>query len=471
MHFMGVGGVGVSALAKFAVKKGAIVTGSDIAENRRTLELEELGVGVILDQSSVVTPLPDEVIVSSAIGEDNPELQAYRERGVPVIHRSELLARYVNSYRGLAVAGTHGKTTTSSMLYHILRQARLQPSAFLGGELIRERTNCLVGDSDLLVVEADESDGTFVRTRPEIAVVTSIDSDVNVTAEAYENCGYSESKAMGVVEELFDQFVANTRGRVVACYDHPNVRRRLEGWPADTLTYGLNSEAQLTATNLSFHDYQVTAEVSYLGEYAGIVHVPLPGQHNLLNTLGAIAVAMEVDVPLPKALQFVRSFFGVRRRFEIVGRTKGKIYVDDYAHNPQKIAAALKGARMGNVDRVIAVFQPHRYTRTKLLQDNYPASFSDADLVLVTDIYAAGEEPLPGVDSKQLTQEINKVCPAVYTPNLKDVTLELQDTTRAGDIIVGLGAGSVGEWIRRISRWDKSGKRWPSLKRDDTAPT
>jgi UDP-N-acetylmuramate--alanine ligase len=462
LHFMGVGGVGMSALAKFAVSRGATVTGSDIAENRRTLELEDLGVGIIFDQSSVIAPLPDEVVISSAISEDNPELKAYREKGIPIVHRSELLARYVNAYRGLAVAGTHGKTTTSSMLYHILSQAHLEPSAFLGGELIRERTNCLVGSSDLLVVEADESDGTFVRTRPEISVVTSIDPDVNVTAEAYEDCGYSEAKAMDVVEVLFDQFVANTRGRVVACYDHPNVRKRLDGWPADTFTYGLSAEAELTAKNLSFHDYQVTAEVSYRGEYAGIVHVPLPGQHNLLNALGAVAVAMEVGVPLSNALQHVRSFFGVRRRFEIVGRTKGKIYVDDYAHNPQKIAAALRGAKMGNVERIIAVFQPHRYTRTKLLQEKYPKSFSDADLVLVTDIFAAGEEPLPGVDSKLLTREINKVRPAIHTPHLKDVTLALQDTTRAGDIVVGLGAGSVGEWIRRISRWDKAGKRWPS---------
>jgi UDP-N-acetylmuramate--alanine ligase len=462
IHFMGVGGVGVSALAKFAVSKGASVTGSDLTENNRTRELARLGATIWLGQSEPVEPLPDTVVISSAIPADNSELRAYQEAGIRVIHRSELLAEYVGRFRGIAVAGTHGKTTTSSLLYHILAQAGLQPSAMLGGELIRERTNCVVGASDILVVEADESDGSFVRTRPEIAVITSMDADVNVTAEAYEDCGFSKDKAQAAVEELFDQFVSNVRGGLVACYDHPHVQEHLPRWSSETLTYGLTSKADLSAGSLSFHDYQVTAEVSYRGEYAGIIHVPLPGRHNLLNALGAVAVAVKLGVPLPKAMQHTRSFFGVRRRFEIVGRTGGKIYVDDYAHNPQKIEAALNGAREGNVERVIAVFQPHRYTRTKLLQASYPASFKAADMVLVTDIYASGEDPIEGVSIERLVDEINKITPTFYTPGLAEVTRTLQKETRAGDIIVALGAGNVGRWIRRVSRWDKLGEKWPT---------
>ena len=460
IHFMGAGGIGVSALAKFAIKKGAIVTGSDLQDNDRTRELTRLGAGIYLGQEDATEEEPDRVVVSSAIPEDNSELIAFKERDVPIIHRSELLAEYINSFQGIAVAGTHGKTTTSSLLYHILAQAGKEPSALLGGELVRERTNSIIGRSDLLVVEADESDGTFVRLKPQTAIITSIDADVNVTAEAYEDCGYSAEKALEVVKGLFADFAQNTRGKVIACIDHPNVREALADWKADVLTYGESSDAALYAKALSFQNYQVMAEVYLHGKSVGGVLIPLPGRHNLLNTLGAVAGAVEHGVPIAEALLHVSSFFGVRRRFEIVGRTEGKIYVDDYAHNPQKIKAAIEGAKGGDVNRVIAVFQPHRYTRTKLLQQDYPESFVDADLVLVTDIYASGEEPMDGVTAAGLTEAINQVTPARYTPGLREVTQALQELAQPGDLIIGLGAGSIGQWIRRISRWDKTDTLW-----------
>ena len=460
IHFMGVGGIGVSALAKFAIQKGAIVTGSDLQKNDRTRELSRLGAGIYIGQEDATQERPDRVVFSSAIPDDNPELIAFKSQGVPLIHRSELLAEYINQFQGIAVAGTHGKTTTSSLLYHILAQAGKQPSALLGGELVRERTNSIIGRSDLLVAEADESDGTFVRLKPQTAVITSIDADVNVTAQAYEECGYSAEKALEVVTGLFSEFAGNTRGRVIACLDHPNVRTAIPHWKGDILTYGESPEADLYAKILSFQNYQVMAEVYLHGKSVGGVFVPLPGQHNLLNALAAVAGAAEHGVPVEEALKHVTSFFGVRRRFEIVGRTEGKIYVDDYAHNPQKIKAAITGAKRGHVNRVIAVFQPHRYTRTKLLQQDYPESFSDADLVLVTDIYASGEQPMPGVSAEALTRAINQVTPARYTPGLREVTQALQDIAQPGDLIIGLGAGSVGQWIRRISRWDKTDTRW-----------
>lgn len=460
IHFMGIGGIGVSALAKFALCKGARVTGSDLQTNDRTRELSKMGATIFTSQKTPSEVCPDRVVVSSAISDDNAELAAYRAREVPIIHRSEFLAECINRFQAIAVAGTHGKTTTSSLIYHILNQAGLSPSALLGGELVRERTNSIIGRSDLLVAEADESDGSFVRLHPQTAVITSIDADVNVTASAYQDCGYSIDKALDRVEALFSEFAGNTRGRVVTCLDHPHVKAALGKWQAQVLTYGEDPEADLRARPLSFQNYQVTAEVDLHGQPVGQILVPLPGHHNLLNALAAAAAAYEHGVAIDEALRHVASFFGVRRRFEIVGRTDGKVYVDDYAHNPQKIEAALQGAKRGAVERVIAVFQPHRYTRTKLLQADYPPCFASADLVLVTDIYSSGEEPLPGVSAVELAHEIGKVTPTIYTPGFKEVTQALQDLSRPGDLIIGLGAGSVGQWIRRISRWDKTDTLW-----------
>lgn len=455
-HFLGVGGVGMSALAKMCLKAGTRVTGSDLKENRRTEELR--GLGAVLQTGRGINPRRDvfRVVRSSAIPENDEELKAYREMGVPVLHRSDLLAEFIEERKSIAVAGTHGKTTTSALLYHILASGGLSPTGLLGGELVKEKSNCIVGRSDLLIAEADESDGSLSKFNPNYGILTSIDPDINVTSEEFSGCPFDTEKALDEVTQVFLKFCMRVKEKLLLCSDHPNVaqflkRVRRPHW----MTYGLEAGADLRAVDVKENGHCTQARIILLGQTLGTVRVPLPGLHNLANCLAAIGIALHTGLTFSTIAEAVENFRGVRRRFEIVGDRGGVLYVDDYAHNPQKVSAALAGAKAVGRKRTVAVFQPHRYTRTKLLLSQYEEAFDDADKIVVTGIFAAGEDPIPGVSGRCVYSKIKTAYPdkqVHFAPAFGDVKNAVRGALKPGDLVIGLGAGSVGEWIKRLAQ-------------------
>lgn len=455
-HFLGAGGVGMSALAKLCLKRGKRVSGTDLQAGRRTRELRELGAEIETGPEAQARRDANRVIVSSAIPPDHRELQVYQAMNIPILHRSDLLAEFISDLQSVVVAGTHGKTTTSSLIYHVLSSNGLSPTALLGGELAKEKTNCVVGTSDILIAEADESDGTLEKFQPQYAVLTSIDPDINVTSERYSGCSYNLDQALEEVTQVFLKFCLGVEKRLLVCCDHPNIKRmlRLIASP-QWLTYGLDEEAKLRAVDVQQDGHCTQARIVLEGRPLGVLRVPLPGSHNLRNALAAVGIALNAGLRFEDIAGAIERFQGIRRRFEIVGESNGVIYVDDYAHNPQKIEAALAGARSVCRERVVAVFQPHRYTRSKLLQDQYPFAFDNADVILVTEIFGAGEEPITGVDGHSLYRSLVAAYPGktiLFAPGFPELKSQVQTVCRPGDLVVGLGAGSVGGWMRRLAQ-------------------
>ena len=445
----------MSALAKLCLKRGERVSGTDLRAGRRTEELQALGAEIETGPEAPPRRDANRVIVSSAIPSDHHELLTYRRLNIPILHRSDLLAEFLRALQSIVVAGTHGKTTTSSLIFHVLSSNGLSPTGLLGGELAREKTNCVVGKSELLIAEADESDGTLEKFKPHYGVLTSIDPDINVTSERYSDCSYDIEEALQEVSQVFLKFCLSVKHRLLVCCDHPNVKRMLQlisspHW----LTYGLDEQAKLRAVDVQQDGHCVQAQVVLEERHLGTLRVPLPGLHNLRNALAAVGIGLTAGLGFEEIASAIERFQGIRRRFEIVGESDGVVYVDDYAHNPQKIAAALAGARSVGRDRVVAVFQPHRYTRSKLLQDQYPTAFDNADVVVVTEIYGAGEDPIEGVDGQTIYRSLCRAYPdktILFASGYREVESQVRSCCRPGDLVVGLGAGSVGSWMRRLS--------------------
>ena len=437
LHFVGIGGAGMSPLAKMMVEHGYEVTGSDRANSEVIEALEGLGAKITLDgQKAENVKGADAIVVSTAIPFDNPEVLAAQDLGIRKLHRSDINAALVNEYKGIAVAGSHGKTTTTSMIGVALERSGVSPSVVVGGEVPDLGTNAQLGTSDYLVSEADESDGSFLKLRPYISVVTNVEDD------HMDHYGTMEN-----IIKAFRTFIENTRegGWAVLCLDNPNLREMAKTLKTKAITYAIDNEADYTAKSIETGGTGIAFDVYHGEDRLGHVALNIPGRHNVLDALACIVVGLSIGVPFEKLAAGLGDFHGAKRRFQTKGRIKGIWIVDDYAHHPTEIAATLKAAKETSPKRLICVFQPHRYSRTKLLGDEFGRAFVSADVLFLTDVYAAGEPPIEGVSGETIVRAVKEQTgrDAIYEPVKEKLAARLQDFVQEGDLIITMGAGDI----------------------------
>jgi UDP-N-acetylmuramate--alanine ligase len=435
LHLVGIGGAGMAGIARLLLARGIAVAGSDLKESRNLEALRQAGATVFVGHRAAHVGSPDAVVVSSAIPGDNPELRFARETGLPVLSRAQVLAALMRGRRSVAVAGTHGKTTTTSMISVILSRTGRDPTFVIGGDLNESGSGAVHGTGDVFVAEADESDGSFLLLEPDVGIITNVEED---------HLDYYADR--GAVEAAFSAFAARA-DRLVVCWDDPGVRRALGHRTDGLVRYGTGAgeplDVELSVIALDGAGGQGTVRV-------GVRTVPLqlsvPGRHNMLNATAAVAAADLVGVSPEESVEALRSFSGARRRFELRGRAGGVTFVDDYAHHPTEVAATLGAAVLQGAGRLVAVFQPHRYTRTRAMWRALGESLAPADVVVLTDVYAAGEAPIPGVTGKLVADALAEAVPGkriVYLPRRADVAPFLAAETRDGDLVLTLGAGDI----------------------------
>ena len=436
IHFVGIGGIGMSGIAEVLLAHGFQVSGSDVRESDTLARLRTLGAEVQVGHRAENLTHADVVVFSSAVKKENPELVVARERNVPVIPRAEMLAELMRLKDGIAIAGSHGKTTTTSLVATVLREAGLDPTVIIGGKLNALGTNAARGAGDLLVAEADESDGSFLHLSPTIAAITNID------AEHLDH--YGDHAA---VKDAFVSFANRVPfyGVVVACLDHPHVQDILPRIDKRIATYGLAAQADYRAKNPQVKGLTTSFEVLRRGEKLGTFEVRMPGIHNVLNALATIAIADELTVDLAQVKQSLASFTGVQRRFTIIGEHNGITIVDDYGHHPAEVQATLEAAQRAYGRRLLVAFQPHRYSRTHHCFDELTRAFNRADALFLTDVYAAGEEPIEGADSAHLAQAIRSHGhrDVTHVPDVLQLAEVLAERAHPGDVIVTMGAGNI----------------------------
>ena len=437
VHFVGIGGIGMSGIAELLLNLGYRVSGSDLKESEITRRLASLG-GIVSagHRAENVAPDVDVVVTSSAVKKNNPEVIAAKDRGIPVIPRAEMLAELMRLKEGVAIAGSHGKTTTTSLIATVVAHAGLDPTAVVGGKLNALGSNAKLGKGRLMVVEADESDGSFLRLSPAIAVITNVDP---------EHLDY-----YGTVEALQQAFVdfadrVPFYGLAVLCLDHPVVQHLIPRIGKRHTTYGVSPQAEWRADDVKLGPFQSRFTVSYKATVLGEVTLRMVGAHNVLNALACCAVAHELGIPFKVTVEALAEFAGVQRRFTVRGEVNGITVVDDYGHHPAEIRATLAGARASFPHRrIVCAFQPHRYTRTRDLFGEFATAFNDADAVLLTDIYAAGEDPIAGVSGARLHDAV-KACghrDAAFVER-PELARKLREKARQGDLVLTLGAGDI----------------------------
>ena len=436
VHFIGVGGIGMSGLAEILRTLEFDVSGSDLRAGENTKNLERLGVRIDIGHRADNVHGADVVVYSSAIDYENPEVREARLHGIPVIPRAEMLAELMRVKYGIAIAGSHGKTTTTSLVATVLRAAGFDPTVVVGGRMSSLGSNARLGEGNMLVAEADESDGSFLRLTPTIAVVTNIDP---------EHLDYY--KTHEILKDAFVQFIEKVPfyGLAVLCLDHPHVQDLLPRIQRRHVTYGLSPQATYHARGLNFRGLSTNFVAFNRDKSLGEFTVRMPGQHNVLNTLAAIAVADELEVPLDVVKDALSTFHGVARRFTVVDEVDGVALVDDYGHHPAEVEATLNAARRAYDGRILVAFQPHRYSRTENLFDEFTRAFNNADQLFLTDIYAAGEKPIPGITSQHLADAIAQHGhhSVKYAPDRAAMSAELARSAKPGDVVIALGAGDI----------------------------
>ena len=438
IHFVGVGGIGMSGIAELLLNLGYEVSGSDIKSSAVTERLSNLGGRVFPRHSKKNVQGADVVVYSSAVGEDNPEIVEARERYIPVIPRAEMLAELMRLKFGVAVAGAHGKTTTTSMVASILMCGNLDPTVVIGGRLdIWGGANAKLGQGEILVAESDESDGSFMILSPTIAVVTNIDH------EHLDHYGSIEA-----IRRAFIEFINKIPfyGLAALCLDNEEIQGIIPHLNKRYLTYGMSTQADLRARDLVRRTHETDFELIYRNQSLGRVTVGKPGTHNVLNALGAILVGLELGVAMEDIKKGLVNLGGLARRFQIKGERGGALVLDDYGHHPTEIATTLETARESWPERrLIVVFQPHRYSRTKFLYDRFVIAFNDADVLLVAPLYSAGERPIEGVDSAWLCQGIKEHGhkEVLLCKDREDILNTLKGIVKPGDVVLTLGAGNI----------------------------
>jgi len=436
VHMVGIGGTGMCGIAEVLINLGYPVSGSDLASNVATRRLKRLGAKVRSGHKAAFVHGTDVVVTSSAVGEDNPEVIEARRLGIPVIPRAEMLAELMRLKYGVAVGGAHGKTTTTAMIAEVLTHAGLDPTVVIGGRVGKLRSGAKLGFGELMVAEADESDGSFLKMKPTIAVVTNIDRE-----------HLDHYRDLAEIQDTFAEFLSRVPfyGAAVVCLDDPNVRDILPRVDRKTITYGLSSDADVAATDVEVKGFDSTYVARADGKKLGKVTLAQPGRHSVYNSLAAVAVGLELDVPFKKIAEGLALFRGVDRRLHRRGQAFGATVIDDYGHHPTEIAATLAAIREGFGSRTVVVFQPHRFSRTRALLEEFGGAFFLADQVIVTDIYAAGEKRLNGINGSVVADAlVRHGHPSVtYQSEMAAIPSLLRELLQPGDILVTLGAGDV----------------------------
>ncbi len=449
VHFVGIGGSGMSGIAEVMLSLGYAVQGSDLKPNKQTRRLESQGATVFIGHAKDHIKDADAVVVSSAVDETNPEVEAAREALLPVVQRAEMLAELMRFRYSIAVAGTHGKTTTTSLVASVLAEGGLDPTFVIGGRLKSADANARLGQGDYLVAEADESDASFVHLKPMIAIVTNVDADHMATYE-------------GDLERLRDGFVEFLHnlpfyGLAILCTDDPGVREIQGRVGRSVLSYGIDEGADVRAENIRYDGGVTRFDVVRTDEEPLGIELKLPGRHNVQNALAAIAVAGELSISDDAVVSALQKFEGIDRRFQALGEvatTNGKVMiVDDYGHHPTELRATLKAARTGWPDRrLVLVFQPHRYTRTRDLLDDFAQVLSEADVLILLDVYAAGEAPIAGADGRAVARAVRSrgAVEPVFVETLDELEPVLTGLLADGDLLLTMGAGDIGAYAQSL---------------------
>lgn len=439
VHFIGIGGYGMSAIARVMLDMGCYVTGSDVARKELTDKLQKKGAQVFIGHQAENVAGADLVVYSTDIPKENVELAAAKAQAIPLIHRSKMLARLLNEKKGVAVAGAHGKTTTSSMIALVMEKTGTDPTYLIGGEIMDIGSNAKAGQGDFVVAEADESDGTFLEYFPHIAVVTNIEPD---HLENYDGDFENLKKA-------YRQFLSQVKenGTAVVCIDDDYVEETLAEKKANVslITYAIDKQADYMASNIEPGDRMISFDVTHKGQLLGRMKLSVPGIHNVYNALATVAVCMQAGLTFEEIAEAIIAFRGAKRRFQVIGEVNDILVVDDYAHHPTEIEATLEAARSTN-RRTVAIFQPQRYTRTFFLLDAFSRAFSEADEVIIVDIYSPANDPeIEGVSAEKLVELIkqNSNANAKYISSKEEVVEHLKRTVAAGDLVLTMGAGDI----------------------------
>ena len=455
IHFVGIGGIGMSGIAEVLLNLGHKISGSDVKASDITRRLNSLGAEIMIGHSGLNIHGAEVVVISSAVAPDNPEIMAAHRDFIPVIPRAEMLAELMRLKSSVAVAGSHGKTTTTSLIGTMLTAAGLDPTLVIGGKLNHLGVGARLGQGDYMVAEADESDGSFLMLSPTVAVVTNID---------LEHMNYYTD--LDHLKEVFLTFINKIPfyGFAVLCLDDPNVQSLLPGIKKRYLTYGFSTQAEFSARNITCGLWGYTFDLYRLGKELGSINVGIPGRHNVLNALACAAVGLEMGLDLNTVIQGISDMKGVGRRFEKKGEAGGVTVIDDYGHHPTEIKATLSALSDCFPDRrKVVAFQPHRYSRTQSLFDGFLSSFNQADRIIITDIYAASENPIPGVDGRSLADGVRSHGhrDVVYHEDLTSMAAMLAETLCEGDVLLTLGAGNIHtvseETVRLLARRNPSG--------------
>ena len=438
LHFVGIGGIGMSGIAEILNAEGFAVTGSDRAASENTERLQSLGISVLIGHDAGnLAPDVDALVYSSAVGSDNPEVVEAHRRKVPVIRRAEMLAEVMRLKYGIGIAGTHGKTTTTSMVSLVLMEGGIDPTVIVGGRLRGlAGSNARLGKGEFIVVEADEFDRSFLSITPTIAVLTTLETD---HLDCYRD--------LDDIKSAFIQFAGKVPfyGFVVLCLDEPALQDIMPKIKKKIVTYGLNGQADLQAVDIVHRQNMTRFTVLRDGKELGELELQIPGDHNVQNALAATAVGLELQVPFPKVKAGIEKFTGVFRRWEVKAELDGITVIDDYAHHPTEIKATLAGAKAGWRRRTVCVFQPHLYSRTRDFYDEFGRAFFNADVLIVTDVYPAREEPIQGVTGELIANAAKEFGhkQVHYVPEKKDVPGYLMTITRPGDMVITMGAGDI----------------------------
>ncbi len=436
IHFVGIGGIGMSGIAEVLINLGYSVSGSDLQKTETTERLSSLGAAIHYGHSAGHIRGADVVVVSSAVKSDNPETAGAREHNIPVIPRAEMLGELMRLKYGIAVAGAHGKTTTTSLVAAVLDHGDIDPTVVIGGKLNKTNTNAVLGSGEFMVAEADESDGSFLKLPPTIAVVTNIDRE---HMDHYRDIDDIKSCFLAFLNKV------PFYGLCIICLDNENVQSLIPHMEKRTLSYGCASQADLQARGIKLNGTRTQFDAYYHEKLLGPVTLNLPGMHNAYNALAAIGVGLELELPFDRIQQALSEFRGIQRRFQLRAEKKGIAWIDDYGHHPTEIKMTLASVKALKHKRVVVLFQPHRYSRTKALFSEFMTAFYDADVLIVSDIYAAGEAPVAGIDAEQFYAGLKKY-------GHKDVSLitdpdktaeHLHAILSDGDILVTLGAGDI----------------------------
>lgn len=427
----------MSAIARVMLEMGYTVTGSDVASQELTEKLAAKGAKIYIGHTAEQVHGADLVVYSTALPKDNVERVEAEEMGIPILHRSQMLARLLNERQGVAVAGAHGKTTTSSMIALVMEQCGTDPTYIIGGEIMDIGTNAKAGQGKFVVAEADESDGSFLQYHPALGVVT------NIEADHLENYGGD----FGRLKEAYVQFLNQIKpdGKAVVCGDDANIKELLPKLSCKVITYGIDGDSDYRAENINLGDRHVTFVMKHGDSELGAVELSVPGKHNVYNAMATIIVCLEAGIPFEAITKAITGFHGAKRRFQVLGENNGILIIDDYAHHPTEIEATIAAAKATG-KRIIAVFQPQRYTRTFFLLDAFSRAFGEADEVIITDIYSpAGEKQIEGVHSSKLVDLIktNSNPGARYLPTKQDVIADLRDRLQPGDLVLTMGAGDI----------------------------